>query len=192
MRNKLMIITACFLCASCGGNYTPKPAGYPRIDYPEKAYRIFDTIAPFSFEYPVYAVVEEDRDGRYEPYWYNIRFPGLNGVIHLSYKPVQQNLNSFIEDSRALVYKHTSRSDGIDEIPLIDTADRKFGILYDLKGDVASSVQFFVTDSTDHFLRGSLYFNTEPNRDSLYPVIQFVREDIVHLIETVEWKYFIN
>lgn len=182
------VILLLLLLTACNGNYTPRPAGYPRVVYPEKEYTRFTDDAPFSFEYPVYADVVPDRGDNSEPFWYNIEFPDFRAEVHLSYKPVENNLNAFIEDSRTLVYKHASRSDGINELPVIDTMHHRYGILYDLKGDVASGVQFFVTDSTNHFLRGSLYFNTTPNRDSLNPVIRFVREDIVHMIETLEWK----
>jgi gliding motility-associated lipoprotein GldD len=187
MNSRFSVILLVFFLSACNGNYTPKPAGYPRVVYPEKAYTLFDADAPFSFEYPVYARMVPYRSNS-EPYWYNMEFPALNGEIHLSYKPVDGNLNDYIEDSRSLVYKHAARSDGINELPMIDTLHKRYGILYDLKGNVASAVQFFVTDSAEHFLRGSLYFNTTPNRDSLNPVIAFVREDIVHLIKTLEWK----
>ena len=115
--------------------------------------------------------------------------PRLNGKIHLSYKPVGDQLNELITDCRELVYKHTVKAHGIEETPFIVRDEKRFGMIYDLKGDVASAVQFFITDSTDHFLRGSLYFNSRPNRDSLNPVIDFLREDIIHLIETTRWKY---
>lgn len=179
---------ALILLLACDRNYTPKPAGYLRVHYPDKEYTLFNGDAPFSFLYPVYAEVKEDRSGLSENYWYNIFFPGYDGTIHLSYKKVEGNLDGLVEDCRTLVYKHTTRSDGIDELPFIDTVNQRYGILYDLKGNVASSVQFFVTDSIEHFLRGSLYFNTTPNRDSLRPVIDFIRDDIEYLIESIEWK----
>ena len=99
------------------------------------------------------------------------------------------NLTAYITDSRDLVYKHTVKAQGIEDTPFIHREESRFGMIYDLKGDVASAVQFFVTDSTTHFLRGSLYFNCRPNRDSLNPVIEFLREDIIHMIETTSWKY---
>jgi gliding motility-associated lipoprotein GldD len=133
--------------------------------------------------------VEKDRSRLSEPGWINVLIPSLNGQVHLSYKPVEGNLGAYIEDSRSLVYKHTVKAEGIEETPLIDRDNNRFGMVYDLKGDVASAVQFFLTDSTTHFLRGSLYFNTRPNRDSLNPVIEFLRQDILHMIETTEWKY---
>lgn len=188
MKIKLLFLLSAILLFACDRTYTPKPAGYLRVYYPEKEYRVYEDADPYSFEYPVYALVVPNHRGKSEPYWYDIFFPEYRSTIHLSYKAVDKNVNEYIEDSRTLVYKHTSRSDGIDELPFTDAENRRYGIMYNLKGNVASSVQFFVTDSTNHFLRGSLYFNTSPNRDSLNPIINFIREDIEHLIQSVEWK----
>ena len=177
------------MAAACNRGYTPKPTGYLRIDYPEKAYKLYDAQPWYSFEIPTYAYVEQDTSPGADPGWINVVIPDLNGKIHLSYKPVHNNLGEYITDSRTLAYKHAVKAEGIEESPFIERDQRRYGMVYDLEGDVASAVQFFVTDSTRHFLRGSLYFNAPPNRDSLNPVIDFLREDIIHLIETTRWKY---
>jgi len=177
------------LLLSCKQSYTPKPTGYLKITYPEKVYQLYSDQEFYQFEIPAYARVEIDSGPRSEEGWINVAVPQLNGKIHLSYKPVNGQLTALITDSRELVYKHTVKAHGIEETPFIQRDQKRFGMVYDLKGDVASAVQFFITDSTDHFLRGSLYFNCQPNRDSLNPVIEFLREDILHMIETTEWKY---
>ena len=178
-----------FMMASCKQNYTPKPTGYLKIDYPEKSYRLYSDQEFYQFEIPEYATIEIDSGPRAEKGWINVSVPRLNGKIHLSYKAVNDELNAYITDCRELVYKHSVKAYGIEETPFIHREQKRFGMVYDLKGDVASAVQFFVTDSTNHFLRGSLYFNCQPNRDSLNPVIEFLREDIIHMIETTQWKY---
>ena len=177
------------LMASCKHSYTPKPTGYLKVAYPDKTYRLYNDQVFFQFEIPAYARVETDEGPRGEKGWLNVDIPQLNGTIHMSYKPVNDQLNALITDSRELVYKHTVKAHGIEETPFIERDQKRFVMVYDLKGDVASAVQFFITDSTDHFLRVSLYFNCRPNRDSLNPVIDFLREDIIHLIETTQWKY---
>jgi gliding motility-associated lipoprotein GldD len=187
----LRILTLVLILAlsSCKQSFTPKPEGYLRIDYPEKTYHLYEDLEFFEFEIPDYAVVEIDSGPRGHEGWINVAVPQLNGKIHLSYKPVGNDLTAYITDCRELVYKHTVKAQEIEETPFIHREQKRFGMVYDLKGDVASAVQFFITDSTDHFLRGSLYFNVRPNRDSLNPVIDFLREDIMHLIETTQWKY---
>jgi gliding motility-associated lipoprotein GldD len=174
----------------CKPHYTPKPAGYLRIDLPEKEYQIYNSSCPYIFEYPLYGKIVADTSRIAEPCWINIEFPQFGGKIHISYKPVRNNVNDYIEDSRTLAYKHTVKADAISETLFTNDEKQVYGLLYKIKGDAASSVQFWLTDSIRHFLRGSLYFNVEPNADSLAPVIDFFTEDIMHLVETLEWKNF--
>ncbi len=190
MKNILLTLLtgAILIFAACRETYTPKPEGYMKIQYPQKNYILFDTNAPFRFEVPSYAEIIPDDSPNAEDFWYNIYFPDFDATIYLSYKEVNNNLQVFVEDSRSLVYKHTIKADAIDETPVRKPGNNVYGIIYDLKGNTASSMQFFLTDSTSNFLRGSLYFNTTPNSDSLAPVISFIRKDAIRLIESFEWK----
>jgi gliding motility-associated lipoprotein GldD len=173
----------------CREDYAPKPRGYFRIDFPEKEYVRFDTTYPYSFEYPVYAKVVPDTRASSEPYWINIDFPQYQGRIHISYKPVNNNLTGYLEDARTFVVKHIPKADAIDDSLVYRPEDRVFGLVYYIEGSQAASpCQFFVTDSSAHFLRGALYFNVTPNNDSLAPVIDFIREDIRHMLKTFKWK----
>lgn len=179
---------AVMAAGACRRNYTPKPRGYFRIDFPEHTYREYRSDCPFSFEFPVYTTLQPDQSRMARPCWFNIVYPEFNGKIHLSYQTVEKNLEELTEDARTLAYKHSIKADAIGE-QLFTHPDKKvYGILYDIKGNAASSVQFFLTDSSRHFIRGALYFNTSPNADSLAPVIRFCREDIIHLIETFSWQ----
>ncbi|MFW5644981.1 MAG: gliding motility lipoprotein GldD [Bacteroidota bacterium] len=173
---------------SCREDYIPKPRGYMKVEYPEKSYTFFDTNAPFRFAYPEYAQVLPDTSPNAEKYWYNIVFQSFDATIYLSYKNVQNNLEEYIEDTRTLAYKHTIKAEAIEESIIRQPDDQVYGLLYDLSGNTASSLQFFVTDSSDHFLRGSLYFNTTPEKDSLAPVVKFIRKDVIHMLETFEWE----
>ncbi len=179
---------ACISVIACQRSYTPKPRGYLRLDFPRKEYVRFDSTCPFRFDYPAYSRVVPDRDYNSEPCWLNIDFPGFEGRIHISYKTIDGNLYKYVEDSRALAYKHTIKADAILETVYSYPGAGVYGILYDIKGNAASSLQFYLTDSIRHFLRGSLYFNTVPDKDSLAPVISYFREDIIRLIESFEWK----
>jgi len=189
MYQRIAILTLLIFSMACDRSFTPKPAGYMKIEIPEKEYRLYKDQPFYNFEIPAYAKVLQNNRQAGETGWINLVVPQINGTIHLSYKPVHGNLGDYITDCRTLAYKHSVKADGIEESPFIERNQKRFGMVYDLSGDVASAVQFFITDSTTHFLRGSLYFNCPPNRDSLNPVIEFMREDIMHLIETTEWKY---
>lgn len=182
------LFVSLFILAGCGQTPVPKPAGYFRIDLPEKSYVHFDSPCSYSIEYPKYAVINLHPGAASDTCWMDIEFPSLKAKIHLTYFDIRNNLASLTEISRDMAYRHTIRAEAIDEKLWANDSSRVYGILYDLKGNTASAVQFFVTDSTRHYLRGSLYFMAQPNEDSLMPVITYLREDIIHLIETLNWR----
>ncbi|MFA5491383.1 MAG: gliding motility lipoprotein GldD [Bacteroidales bacterium] len=170
----------------------PKPFGYMRIALPEKEYKWLDTVYPFKFSYPAYAILTPYHGKSNEEnakYWFNITIPRFNAYIYFTYKEIQNNLFDLKEDSRTFVVKHISKSSNIENI-LINKPEKKvYGVIYEIEGnDVASPLQFFLTDSTKHYLRGALYFNNIPNNDSLKPIIDFLKIDIDTLINTFSWK----
>ena len=178
------------LFVSCDNKtYQPKPRGYFRIDFPDKEYVSLDTMPHYSFEYPVYSKITPDYLSPEEKEWVNVEFPSFKGTIHISYKSVDGNLNKYLEDSHYMMTKHISRAMGIRDSVIMNPDKKVYGLVYFLEGEgVASPLQFYLTDSTTHFLRGSLYFNVKTNNDSLAPVINFITDDIRHLISTIEWK----
>ncbi len=185
----ILIILFPFILVSCHNDYYPKPKGYLRIDLPEKAYIKFDSAFPYSFEYPVYAKVLPDMLAQAEKYWINISYPQFQGTLYMSYKNVDGNLNKYLEDTRNMVMKHIPKASSIENQQYENDITRVYGLTYTILGVAAASpYQFYLTDSTNHFVRGALYFNTVPNNDSLAPVIDFLKEDINHMIETFEWR----
>ena len=186
-----------FLSASfgCREVAVPKPKGHFRIDLPKRQYILYNDQTgikrkiPLSFEYPAYGHLTFQEEIGSKPGWFNIEFPFYKAKIYLTYKDVNNDLDSLMEASYQLNVKyHITKADAINEQVFSNRENKVYGILYDLKGNTASAVEFYVTDSLTHYLRGSLYFAAEPNADSLAPVIDFFREDIIHLIETLKWK----
>jgi gliding motility-associated lipoprotein GldD len=178
-----------FSAAGCKKTFTPKPRSYFRIDFPEKKYIPYHSPeCPYSFEIPVYASVVPYRGSNPEPGWINVVFPGYKGIIHITYKTLHNDLNAHVEDIRTLAYKHIVKADDIIERPFSFPQNKVHGMIYDIKGNTASSLSFFITDSTANFLSGALYFSVIPNKDSLAPVIKFFSADIEHLIETFNWN----
>jgi gliding motility-associated lipoprotein GldD len=175
---------------SCKQDYTPKPHGYFRIDFQQKSYHRLDSAGlPYNFEIPVYSKVVPDNDRLAEAFWVNLRIPAHKAELNLSYKKIENNLEQLTEDSRKLAYKHDVKADAINEKIFVNPAKKVYGTIYLIDGNAASPLQFYLTDSTKNFLRGALYIREVPNIDSLRPVIDFLTPDIVHLIETTEWKY---
>jgi len=179
------------MLTSCGSHdYSPKPRGYFRIEFPAKAYQQYDGGCPFVFEYPKYAVIEPDKAPGAKPCWLNMQFPQFNGTLHISYEDItsQKKFNTLVEDAHTFAFKHTVKASSIVETLIIHPDRKLYGIYYTIDGNAASSAQFFLTDSTKHYLRGALYFKTEPRIDSIQPVLNFVKKDMDVMIKSFRWK----
>lgn len=185
-------LLAAMLMASCGHvNETPKPQAYLRIDMPPHAYTVYDTAAlPFTFELSNQAQVEWKKNLPREQ-WFTLTYPQYKGYVFMTYKRMAgvQELRAQIDTSYQFVEGHFSYSSGIDENRFVDRPHHLSGTTYHLKGqNVASTYQFWATDSNRHFVRGALYIDCTPNNDSLAPVLDYLQADIDHLIETLRWR----
>lgn len=175
--------------------FTPKPAGYFRIDTPARhEYQLFDVPGyPYTFEYPVYARIVRDsaffREKADNPYWLNIEIPPLGGTINLTYKsvPNRESFAKMVEDSYGLSYFHHEKADYMYQ-DAFKTQYGVSGVLYTVGGNAASRYQFTATDSVHHFMRGALYFEVTPNADSLKPACDFLVQDIQHMIQTLRFR----
>jgi len=156
---------------------------------PERKYQVFDSSFPYSFEYPVYAGISPDSSKMAEPYWINLEYQQFHATLHLSYKMIDGNLAQYLNDAHTLVNKHIPKANAITQREFVDRANHVYGLVYDIRGaDAASSCQFYLTDSISKFVRGALYFSIVPNNDSLAPVIDFIKVDLEHMINTFRWK----
>ena len=185
---------AIFLCAllmlsSCKESI-PKPRGYFRIDLPEKEYtRYEDEKFPCAFDYAENVSNVNFARANQDSAWVDIIYPKYNAKIYCTYRKLNGDFQKVSEESRKLVYKpHTVKASAITEQAYLNDGQKVYGILYELKGNTASNIQFALSDSTKHFLRGALYFNVNPNKDSIAPVVDYIREDIIRLVETLEWN----
>lgn len=191
----IVLILSVFLIASCGEDIsTPKPRGYPKVVYPERGYQNYEVAdCPFTFQYPIYSTVKKEEKFFDAPVenacWMDLQLKPFNGSIHMSFKEISEKngLPQLIEDMHKLTAKHVVKADFIEDYA-IKTDHNVGGMLFEVGGDAASAIQFFLTDSTTNFLRGALYFESTPNADSLAPILDFVRHDLNHLIDTFEWK----
>ncbi len=184
-----VVIVLIYLLFSCNDHPQPKPRGYFRIDMPEKSYVSLDSIDAYSFLVPSYSEITNDPFSPQEKNWININFPAFKSTLHISYKDVDNNLDKLLNDAYSMVTKHIGKASGIRDSLIIDPERQMYGLVYNLDGDgVASPMQFYLTDSTSHFLRGSLYFNIKINTDSLQPVTDFIKKDVEMLISSIKWK----
>ena len=183
----LILGLAVLLLASCAKTGAPKPYGYYRITVPDTSY------VPFESQYPSYPYSfalsrnAEVRPRADEPYWINLYYPALDATIHCSYKTVRNNLRELTNDALEFVYRNASFANAIPEREYAHPEAHVYGVLFDLEGNTASSCQFFITDSTKHFFRASVYCNCPPNADSLAPVYNYLRTDVIKMVETFKW-----
>lgn len=178
---------ALFLSA-CGDEVTPKPRAYFRIDIPEHEFVNFDTNYPYAFEYADYAMVSNAQRVDH-PYWIYVDYPKFKARIYLTYNSVEGNMRQMLEDAHDLAYKHISVANDIRQELIIREENKVYGLFYRIKGTkVASPLNFYMTDSLSHFVRGSLYFNMMPQNDSLEPIIHGIEKDIQHMIRSFRWK----
>jgi len=178
---------------ACNSKFTPKQTGYPAITLPKKVY-LTDAVKglPYSFDIPAYAVVdtkiasmgaEQSKNG-----WMNLQFPSLNATLYISYNAVEKDkLDVLVRDAYNFANNHSNKASFIEDSAFENPTGLK-GVFFHLGGDVASPYQFFITDSSRHFLRAALYFDTTPNADSLAPVIDFLHQDLKQLVQSFHWK----
>lgn len=176
------------LLTGCEEDYVPKPRGFQRIIMPTKEYVNYKADCGFSMDIPKYAKIDIDRHPEAEKCWYNLSYLPFDATLHLSYKPYRNHneLVKLTEDSRTLVYKHTIKADEIYETQIKNAY--LSGMLYELSGSTATNFQFYVMDSTGNFIRGALYFNGKTNMDSIAPSLSFLKEEVLHSIESLRWN----
>ena len=157
--------------------------GYLRLDYPEAEYTVAEKLSYFTFEQNKFAECIPTTASNI-----NLIYPEMKATVYLSYNQVNQNLDSLLNDAYKLTYKHLSKAESIPERIFINPQNKVYGTLFTVVGNAASQYQFFLTDSTNHFLVGSLYFYAKPNYDSIYPAVQYLEKDLLRLMETLQWK----
>lgn len=171
---------------SCGDEVQPKPGAYLALEYPQPEYKLFDNACPYSFERNEIAQVKPGRGG--QKCWVNLNYDQLKGTIFLTYQPVKNNLDSLLTDAQKLPLQHTIKADAIEGSVYTNDFNRTYGMFYQVSGNAASQAQFYLTDSLNHFLTGSVYFEAQPNFDSILPAAAYLKRDMRYLMETVKWQ----
>ncbi|MEM0517898.1 MULTISPECIES: gliding motility lipoprotein GldD [Aequorivita] len=173
-----------FTLASCQDNTLVKPAAMLRLEYPQPQYRTVSTDCPYSFSVNhITTLVQKNNCG------INITYPEMKATLYLTYQDVRKNnLDSLLQDAQKLAYDHTIKANSIPEQPYVNPDKNVYGMFYMINGNAATQAEFYVTDSTNHFLNGALYFDAKPNFDSIYPAVVYLREDIRKLMETITWQ----
>lgn len=178
----LLSIFLSFFMVGCNDEVVPKPKAQLRLEYTRPEREALQ-MEKFTFDYNSSALLREKKSNSL-----TLEYPEMKGEIFINYKPVENNLERLLADAQKFSYEHSVKADGILEQPFINDKDKVFGMFYEVSGNAASQAQFYVTDSTEHFVTGSLYFYTKPNYDSIYPAAVYLRKDIRTIMETLKWK----
>lgn len=182
MRSYLYLLFI-FLIIGCGEEILPKPKGYLSLTYPKKEYKKLEINRPYSFEIAENSVVKNLPKN-----WLKIEYPNLKASIDITYRPVKNNLRELLIEAEKLVYEHAIKADQIIGRDYDNKNQKVFGKFAEITGNAASQIQFHVTDSSKHFLKGSLFFYSKPNYDSILPAVAYIKKDMIHIMETLQWK----
>ncbi len=186
-----VVSLACLLFfTGCEQSYLPKPLGYNRLELPTHEYVILPDSFPFQFQYSKHAVLLDDTSAINERYWIELYYPTLKSNVHITYKRIGKDkkvLKEFMDDAYTLTAKHQIKAYSIDEA-ITRSPTGVTAVIAELDGEVPSQFQFTITDSTKNFMRGALYFNTKVQNDSLAPAIEYMKRDMMQVINTFSWK----
>lgn len=191
---KYLLLPLVFQLLACSNeDYKPKPSAKLRLEYPKAEYIKSNLNLPFTFDKNILAenVTLSALNAVTESYGINLGYPALKGTVFLTYKAVKKdknNLEDYLRDAQKLTLEHVRKADEMPKYPFEDNERKVYGMLSEVKGNVASPLQFYVTDSIHHFLTGSLYFKAKPNYDSILPAVNYLQKDIRRIMESIEWK----
>ncbi len=177
------LLAACLMMTACNDDVVPKPSGLLRLEYREAAYVPFENRCPFRFALNEDAIIKENGYCNL-----TINYPKMKATVYLTYKPVENNINTLLRDAQKLTYEHVIKADDILEQPFLNAPDRVFGMYYQVQGNAATNAQFYVTDSINHFVTGSVYFYAKPNFDSVMPAASYIKNDMRMIMQSLNWK----
>ena len=181
--NLFFYLVALLLAVGCKDEVQPKPKAMLRLEYPQANYGESNIDCPYTFDQNRLSNIKENKDCSLV-----LDYPMMKGSIYLTYKPVNGNLDTLLTDAQKLSYEHVRKADNIIDQPFVNPDDGVYGMFYEVSGNAASQSQFYVTDSTEHFVTGSLYFYAKPNYDSILPAAMYLQNDIRRIMETLRWK----
>ncbi|HRB72117.1 gliding motility lipoprotein GldD [Flavobacterium sp. WV_118_3] len=178
-----LLMTAGLLLTACKGDVVPKPKAYLSLEYPKPEYTPFNDGCAFTFD-----VNNRTKITKKGACGFDISYPNMKGTIYIDYKPVNNNIDVLLRDAQKLTYEHVIKADDIQEQPFINGREKVYGMFYQVGGNAATNAQFYVTDSTRHFIVGSVYFYTKPNFDSIMPAASYIKNDMRKIMESLRWK----
>ncbi len=183
MKFRIILFLSIVITGSCKENVIPKPKAMLSLEFQSGEYETFENDCGYSFEKNKLAHLKiEDNCAMV------LDYPMMKGSIYLTYKSVENNIRELLLDAEKLTYEHVVKADAIAPKEFRNDTRKVYGMFYEVTGNAASQSQFYVTDSVNHFLTGSLYFYAKPNYDSIYPAAVYLQQDIRRIMESLHWE----
>lgn len=183
MKNRFLVLCAFILVMACKDAPLPKPKAMLKLEYAAPEYIKTDMTCAYQFDRNILSRIQSEEDCSFV-----LEYPEMNANIFVTYKGVEDNLDKLLRDAQKLTYEHVVKADNITEQPFVNQQDKVYGMLYNIEGNAASQLQFYLTDSISHFVTGSLYFEARPNYDSILPAADYLSKDIRVIMETFKWN----
>ena len=179
----LFVLFSTLVLTSCQDDVLIKPKAQLSLDYAKANYKDFESDCDYSFEKNEWALLKKKKDCGL-----NLYYPKMKATLYITYQKVNKtNLTSLLKDAQKLTYDHAQKAESIPEQPFVNPDKKVYGMFYMLNGNAATQAQFYITDSVHHFVSGALYFEAKPNFDSIYPAVVYLRNDMRHIMESMEW-----
>lgn len=187
---KKLTVILLLILVSCGNDelVIPKPPTYLRLELPAHIYKKYVSQCGYKFDSPVMFTVKDVADSNGLTCHKDIDLGPLNGIIHFSYITMEEPLSAYVNFANDKVDEHKLKATAIDDINILHPEHNVYGTFFELQGDVASPFQFYLTDSTSKFVSGVVYFNSTPNYDSLKPSLDYLKIDLLKMVNSFEWK----
>ncbi|WP_350289808.1 gliding motility lipoprotein GldD [uncultured Croceitalea sp.] len=179
----LILLGVIVLAGSCKEEVLPKPKAMLRLDFPNAQYISFKSDCDYQIALNKIANLKQKPDCSMA-----IDYPTIKGSIYITYKKVDNNITGLLLDAQKLTYEHVAKADNIASKEYVNSVEKVYGMFYEVTGNAASQAQFYLTDSINHFVTGSLYFYSKPNYDSIYPAANYLQKDMLKIIESLRWK----
>lgn len=100
----------------------------------------------------------------------------------------QHNIDDLIKDFNDRLIDHTRQQARIQESSYESIEQQKYGQFFEITANAPSNLHYMVTDQKNHFISGLLFFSATPNYDSLYPAVQYIKNDLKQLTESLTWR----
>lgn len=183
----VVVLSGCSVGDKSGETAVPRRHAYPRIDVPDSAFTFIETgyngMQLSLNDATEYALHSSD-DGTSN--FIDVDYPGLNAAIYFTITPVERaTLPDVIDNRLERVSLNLGGADA--ELLEFDSPAGFENKVFVSRADISTPVQFIATDGETTVISGTSFLKdaSAANADSLAPVVNMLRRDILHSLKTL-------